>query len=59
VARRWRHLYRAVDQFGQIIDVLLAKKRDTAAARRCPNGRIGRSQRRLPRTVLVILPAES
>jgi IS6 family transposase len=34
VAGRWRYLYRAVDQFGQVIDVLLAEQRDTAAARR-------------------------
>jgi IS6 family transposase len=34
VAGRWRYLYRAVDQFGQVIDVLLSDQRDTAAARR-------------------------
>jgi transposase-like protein len=34
VAGRWRYLYRAVDQFGQVIDVLLSQQRDTAAARR-------------------------
>jgi transposase-like protein len=34
VAGQWRYLYRAVDQFGQVIDVLVAKQRDTAAARR-------------------------
>ncbi len=34
VAGRWRYLYRAVDQFGQVIDVLLTERRDTAAARR-------------------------
>jgi len=33
VAGRWRYLYRAVDQYGQVIDVLLAEQRDTAAAR--------------------------
>jgi hypothetical protein len=33
VAGRWRYLYRAVDQFGQVIDVLLSEQRDTAAAR--------------------------
>ena len=31
---RWRYLYRAVDQYGQVIDVLLSEQRDTAAARR-------------------------
>ncbi len=34
VAGRWRYLYRAVDQYGQVIDVLLSQQRDTAAARR-------------------------
>jgi transposase, IS6 family len=34
VAGRWRYLHRAVDQFGQVIDVLLSEQRDTAAARR-------------------------
>ncbi|MBG0564876.1 IS6 family transposase [Actinoplanes sp. NEAU-A11] len=30
----WRYVYRAVDQHGQVIDVLLATRRDAAAARR-------------------------
>jgi transposase-like protein len=34
VAGRWRYLYRAVDQYGQVIDVILAEQRDTPAARR-------------------------
>jgi len=34
VSGRWRYLYRAVDQFGQVIDVLLSPKRDKTAARR-------------------------
>ena len=34
VAGTWRYLYRAVDQFGQLIDVLLSRKRDKTAARR-------------------------
>ena len=33
VSGRWRYLYRAVDQFGQVIDVLLTTKRDKKAAR--------------------------
>ena len=33
VAGRWRYLYRALDQYGQVIDVLLSEQRDTAAAR--------------------------
>src|SRR5918992_5690403 len=34
VARRWVYLYRAIDQFGQVIDVLVSEKRDLAATRR-------------------------
>ena len=30
----WRYVYRAVDQHGQIIDVLVSKRRDGEAARR-------------------------
>lgn len=30
----WRYVYRAVDQHGQIIDVLVSARRDTASARR-------------------------
>src|SRR6478735_3298864 len=32
VAGRWRYVYRAVDQFGQVIDVFVSPRRDTAAA---------------------------
>jgi transposase-like protein len=34
VAGRWRYLYRAMDQFGQVIDVLIAERRDARAAYR-------------------------
>ncbi|MGH3857276.1 MAG: IS6 family transposase, partial [Pseudonocardiaceae bacterium] len=34
VARRWVYLYRAIDQYGQVIDVLVSEKRDLAATRR-------------------------
>jgi IS6 family transposase len=34
VAGRWVYLYRAVDQFGQVIDVYASTRRDTDAARR-------------------------
>ena len=33
VASRWTYLYRAIDQHGQVIDVLVSKRRDGAAAR--------------------------
>ena len=38
VAGRWRYLYRAVDQFGQVIGVLVALTRDKTAARRFCTG---------------------
>jgi IS6 family transposase len=34
VAGQWRYAYRAVDQFGQVIDVYVSPRRDAAAARR-------------------------
>jgi transposase, IS6 family len=34
VAGRWRYVYRAIDQFGQVIDVYVSPRRDTMAARR-------------------------
>jgi transposase, IS6 family len=34
VAGRWVYLYRAVDQYGQVIDVSVSARRDTASARR-------------------------
>jgi transposase-like protein len=30
----WRYVYRAVDQYGQVVDVLFSPRRDAAAARR-------------------------
>ena len=34
VAGRWRYVYRAIDQFGQVIDVFVSLRRDMRAARR-------------------------
>ena len=34
VAGQWTYLHRAVDQYGQVIDVVLSVRRDLAAARR-------------------------
>ena len=34
VAGRWVYLYRAIDQFGQVIDVRGSEKRDLVATRR-------------------------
>jgi transposase-like protein len=34
VAGQWRYVYRAVDQFGQVIDVFVSARRDITAAHR-------------------------
>jgi IS6 family transposase len=34
VAGRWRYVYRAIDQYGQIVDVYVSARRDMRAARR-------------------------
>jgi len=34
IAGRWAYLYRAIDQYGQVIDVLASERRDQLAARR-------------------------
>ena len=34
VAGKWRYVHRAIDQFGQVIDVLVTPQRDAKAARR-------------------------
>jgi transposase-like protein len=34
VAGQWRYVYRAIDQFGQVIDVFVSARRDARAARR-------------------------
>ena len=34
VAGQWRYVYRAIDQFGQVVDVLVSARRDAKAARR-------------------------
>ena len=49
VSGRWCYLYRAVDQFGQVIDVLATDKRNAAAARRF----FTRALRQVPRPVEV------
>jgi transposase-like protein len=33
VAGQWRYVYRAIDQFGQVIDVFVSQRRDAKAAR--------------------------
>jgi transposase-like protein len=34
VAGRWRYVYRAVDEYGQVVDVYVSERRNAAAARR-------------------------
>jgi transposase-like protein len=34
VAGQWRYVYRAIDQFGQVIDVFVSTRRDGTAAHR-------------------------
>ena len=34
VAGQWRYVYRAIDQFGQVVDVLVSPRRDAKAAPR-------------------------
>jgi transposase, IS6 family len=41
VAGRWRYVYRAIDQAGQVIDVFVAPRRDVKAARRFFDRAIG------------------
>jgi transposase-like protein len=41
VAGQWRYVYRAIDQFGQVIDVFVSARRDATAARRFLEGAIG------------------
>jgi transposase-like protein len=45
VAGRWRYVYRAIDQFGQVIDVFVSPRRDVKAARRFFEQAIGTTKR--------------
>jgi IS6 family transposase len=50
VAGRWRYVYRAVDQFGQVIDVFVAPRRDLrehVGSFSGPSARPGRGRSRL------------
>jgi len=38
VAGQWRYVYRAIDQFGQVIDVFVSTRRDATAAHRFLSG---------------------
>jgi transposase-like protein len=45
VAGRWRYVYRAIDQFSQVIDVFVSPRRDGKAARRFFERAIGTTKR--------------
>jgi transposase-like protein len=47
----WRYVYRAIDQYGQVIDVLLSVRRDAQAARRFFT-RVLRTLKVIPREVV-------
>jgi IS6 family transposase len=44
VGGTWRYLIQAIDQFGQVIDVFLSRRRDVAAARRFLDRAISRTR---------------
>jgi transposase-like protein len=44
VAGRWRYVYRAIDQAGQVIDVFASSRRDKACARRFFRRALGTSK---------------
>jgi transposase, IS6 family len=51
VAGRWTYLYRAIDQHGQVIDMLLSQRRDLAAPGCSSPARCVRARSR-PRSLL-------
>ncbi len=56
VAGHWRYLYRAIDQFGQVVDVLLSSRRDARAAKRFFTKAMANSQSE-PAEVIPTVPA--
>ena len=58
VAGQWRYAYRAIDQFGQVIDVFVSARRDTKAARRFFQRAIG-TMRVAPVEVVTVPTTES
>jgi transposase, IS6 family len=45
VVGRWRYIYRAIDQVGQVIDVFVSPRRDATAARRSFERALGAAMR--------------
>jgi transposase-like protein len=56
VAGHWRYVYRAIDQFGQVIDVFVSPRRDAAAAQGFFKRAIGTTNR-MPSEVVTDLAA--
>jgi transposase-like protein len=50
VAGQWRYVYRAIDQLGQVVDVLVCRRRDANAARRFSSRRSARPRSRRSRS---------
>jgi IS6 family transposase len=44
VAGRWRYIYRAIDPFGQVVDVFVAPRRDAKEAHDSSSGRWARTK---------------
>jgi transposase-like protein len=45
VAGHWRDVYRAIDQFGQVVDVFMSPRRDARSARCCFERAVGTTRR--------------
>ena len=56
VAGRWRYVFRAIDQFGQVIDVFVSAQRDGRAARRFFEHAIGTTKARPMEVVTDLAP---
>src|SRR5512132_4206247 len=56
VAGQWRYVYRAIDQFGQVIDVFVSARRDGRAARRFFEHAIGTTKARPMEVVTDLAP---
>jgi transposase-like protein len=56
-AGQWRSVYRAIDQFGQVIDVVVSPRRDVRAARRFFEQAIGTTKSRPIEVVTAGTPA--
>jgi transposase-like protein len=56
VAGRWRYVYRAIDQFGQVIDVFVSAQRDGRAARRFFEHAIGTTKAKPMEVVTDLAP---